>query len=110
MKRILTDNDILEIKKLYKSGDATQTELAREYKVSTMTIWLWLQPNPYELLQKKKRVKINYDGFLRCEHCTRILRDDIPCDCRTPKKYFSEFEDNFNTYDQNISYKRDSKK
>lgn len=89
MRKILSDEDLIIIRQLYREG-YTQTYLAKEYKVSVMTISLWVKPNPYEIIRKKIKKRYDYTQMRRCNVCTKILWDDKECDCTEKKVYFSQ--------------------
>lgn len=94
MRKMLSDEQIIEIKEKYSSKLYTEAQLAVQYKCSIMTISLWLKDDPWSVIKKKTRVRqSDYIGRVRCSICGRVIDDllgnIIPCDCQKPKKYYS---------------------
>lgn len=91
-RRILTLEQIVDIKSKYSSGFYTEKQLSEEYNCSVMTICLWLKPNPYEILERKKKKKDRYSVCVKCPICGVCMQTDT-CDCQVKKRYYNDFDD-----------------
>ena len=90
-RRILSTEQVEEIKSKYSSGLYTEKQLSEQYNCSVMTISLWLQPNPYEII-KNKRKKREIFVCIKCPICGICMKSEV-CDCHEKKRYFSDFDD-----------------
>jgi transposase len=87
-KRILSDEDLAQMRASFASGGITRRTLADVYGISVSTVSLWLDPSMVDgkLRGKYRKSHGPHLNCPRCPRCESVTKDGQMCEwCRTDK-------------------------
>ena len=88
MKRSLSEEDLLELRRLFKTNLYTKTALSKRFSCSVTTVSLWIPISNKDRKEKFKtreritqclKCGVEYKDHIRCERCEALLHDICSC-------------------------------